>query len=174
MWKQNVLSDFVLFSFSKKKSPRFLKVVQSSWNFVQIVLLLCILIVTQSRNLGPFRQYQNNGKARNWKIGNYVGFFFENKNSTKSLRTSIYLHIKFCPDPTIFENVRKLAGNAFYAWRHSRHFENIRTSNLKREPLQAKLNLLVKTPCLYHFIRPFEKRDVLWNSVCVCPSVCQH
>ena len=51
----------------------------------------------------------------------------------------------------MFDKVRNLAWNVFYVWRHNRHFENRRTSNLKREVLQAKLSLLLKTPCLYHF-----------------------
>ena len=62
----------------------------------------------------------------------------------------MYIHIKFHQDPTIFYKVRILAGNSFYVWRHSRHFENRSTSNLRREALHPTLNLLVKTPSVYH------------------------
>ena len=62
----------------------------------------------------------------------------------------MYLHIKFHQDPTIFDQVRILAGNVFYVCRHSRDFENCRDPHLKQEALQPKLNLLVKTPYYYH------------------------
>ena len=65
----------------------------------------------------------------------------------------MYLHDTFCQDPIISDKVRILAGNAFYIWYtkcNIRHFYNWRTSNLRREVLQSKLNIMVKTLCLYH------------------------
>ena len=38
----------------------------------------------------------------------------------------MYLHIKSRQDPTFLGKIRILAGNAFYVWRHDRHFENRR------------------------------------------------
>ena len=85
-----------------------------------------------------------------WRHGGYLGCFFENENSLKlNQDIHMHLHIKFRQDPTTFDKVRILAWNAFYVGRHSRHFENRSTSNLKWEALKHKLNLLVKTQCLY-------------------------
>ena len=77
----------------------------------------------------------------------HLGFVFENESNITLLRTSIFnLYIclyMFRQDSTIFYKVRILAGNAFYVWRHNRHFENRSTPNLKREAFQPKLHLVV-------------------------------
>ena len=99
---------------------------------------------------------ENLGTGQLWKLGNYdvmsaiLDFSWKRKQHFITQDIHMYLHIKFHPDRTIFEQVRILAGNTLYVWRHIRHFENRRTSNLKRDGNQPKLNLLVKTQCLYH------------------------
>ena len=93
----------------------------------------------------PIRLFVQNFKQIGplWKIGNYdvmtaiLEFFQKNENSIKSLRTFICTYI--------LNFLTKLEFWRETCFTHNRHFENCRTSNLKREVLQAKQNLSVKT-----------------------------
>ena len=98
-----------------------------------------------------------------WRHGGHLRFFQKWKQHFITQDIQMYLHNQFRQYLTIFDKERILAGNSFYVWRHSRHFESRSVSNLKRESLQAKLKLMVKTPCLLTRIISVVKFRSLWS-----------
>ena len=104
---------------------------QSIWKQYNISMYTSRYICTSFQ--GDWTTLQN---RQLWRHGGQSWIFFENESSITSLRAYIhfcmYIIIYFSPDPTVFYIVRVSARNAFYVWRHSRHFENLRTWNLKR------------------------------------------